>query len=181
VPLRRCPLSSVAPYPSAALPALHFSLGLLLSEPLLCLVLISAATPAAPPACVSLARPYTHVRTHACCLPLHTAAMAYYNDPTWPAPAPGRQPSWEQPQPPSRSGAGSTVNRDEANAFVSQFDEVDRAAENLAKGGKPFGGYPPTPMTPGSRRESMPMPSPGPRPYPDYGTVVLPTRHKSSH
>ncbi len=66
--------------------------------------------------------------------------MSYYNDPTWPAPAPGRQSSWEQPQPPSRSGTGnsvssrgrtlsnmgigasSTVNRDEANAFVSQFD-----------------------------------------------------------
>ena len=66
--------------------------------------------------------------------------MAYYNDPSWPAPAPGRQQSWEQPQPPSRSGTGhslysrgrtpsnmdpgasSTVNRDEANAFVAQFD-----------------------------------------------------------
>ncbi|KAJ4333543.1 hypothetical protein N0V95_009398, partial [Ascochyta clinopodiicola] len=66
--------------------------------------------------------------------------MSYYNDPTWPAPAPGRQSSWEQPQPPSRSGTGhsvysrgrtpsnmdpgasSTVNRDEINAFVAQFD-----------------------------------------------------------
>jgi hypothetical protein len=66
--------------------------------------------------------------------------MSYYNDPSWPAPAPGRQSSWEQPQPPSRSGTGhsvysrgrtpsnmdpgssSTVNRDEANAFVAQFD-----------------------------------------------------------
>jgi hypothetical protein len=68
--------------------------------------------------------------------------MSYYNDPSWPAPAPapGRQSSWEQPQPPSRSGTGhsvyngggapihtdlgasSTVNRDEVNAFASQFD-----------------------------------------------------------
>ena len=36
-------------------------------------------------------------------------------------------------------------------------------------------------MTPGSRRESMPMPAAGPRPYPDYGTVVLPTRRKNPH
>ncbi|UPX21269.1 uncharacterized protein EKO05_0011460 [Ascochyta rabiei] len=110
-------------------------------------------------------------------------AMSYYNDPTWPAPAPGRQSSWEQPQPPSRSGASSTVNRDEANAFVAQFDEVERAAENLAKGGKPFGGYPPStpqsasqvqaqpqpqpqPQSGGSRRESMPMMG-APRPYPE--------------
>ncbi|KAF1927429.1 uncharacterized protein M421DRAFT_179436 [Didymella exigua CBS 183.55] len=93
--------------------------------------------------------------------------MSYYNDPSWPAPAPGRQSSWEQPQPPSRSGASSTVNRDEANAFVAQFDEVERATENLAKGGKPFGGYPPaTPQAGGSRRESMPMMA-GPRPYPE--------------
>ncbi|KAJ4986099.1 hypothetical protein SVAN01_08363 [Stagonosporopsis vannaccii] len=109
--------------------------------------------------------------------------MSYYNDPSWPAPAPGRQSSWEQPQPPSRSGTGhsvysrgrtpsnmdpgasSTVNRDEANAFVAQFDEVERAAENLAKSGKPFGGFPPAPTPSGaSRRESMPMMG-APRPY----------------
>jgi hypothetical protein len=66
--------------------------------------------------------------------------MAYYNDPNWPSPAPGRQSSWEQPQPPSRSGTGhsvyngggppsnldlgasSTVNSSEANAFASQID-----------------------------------------------------------
>lgn len=66
--------------------------------------------------------------------------MAYYNDPNWASPAPGRQSSWEQPQPPSRSGTGhsgyngggppstldlgpgSNTKRDEANAFASQFD-----------------------------------------------------------
>lgn len=48
--------------------------------------------------------------------------------------------------------------------------EVDRALENLAKSGKPFGpGFPPTPMG-NARRESMPMMGGGPRPYPDYGT-----------
>ncbi|KAH7076166.1 hypothetical protein FB567DRAFT_452141 [Paraphoma chrysanthemicola] len=111
--------------------------------------------------------------------------MSYYNDPNWSSPAPGRQSSWEQPQPPSRSGtahsvynggstlsnldlgSSSTVNREELNAFASQFDEVDRAAENLAKSGKPLGpGFPPQA---GGRRESMPMVGPGaPRPYPDY-------------
>lgn len=76
--------------------------------------------------------------------------MSYYNEPSWSASAsaPARQPSWEQPQPPSRSGTGhsgynggaptmhmdaaaaaaaaaaaSTVSsRDEPTAFASQFD-----------------------------------------------------------
>jgi hypothetical protein len=66
--------------------------------------------------------------------------MAYYNDPNWSSPAPGRQSSWEQPQPPSRSGtghsgyngAGTPSNIDlgsspagnihEVNAFASQFE-----------------------------------------------------------
>lgn len=75
--------------------------------------------------------------------------MSFYNESSWPAA--GRQPSWEQPQPPSRSGASSTVNRDEAVAFAAQFEEVDRAAENLMKSGK-FG-FPPM----ANRRDSMPM------------------------
>ncbi|KAF2270272.1 hypothetical protein CC78DRAFT_508010 [Lojkania enalia] len=96
--------------------------------------------------------------------------MSYYNDPSWPAP--GRQPSWEQPAPPSRSGASSTVNRDDALAFASQFEEVDRAAENLMKSGK-FG-FPPMM----NRRESMPM-MPG-RPYPEYDPRSSgPQRHHS--
>jgi len=95
--------------------------------------------------------------------------MSYYNDASWNTPAPGRQSSWEQPQPPSRSGTSSTVNSEVANAFASQFEEVDRAIENLAKSGKPFGpGFPPTPMG-ANRRESMPMMGGGPRPYPDFG------------
>lgn len=99
--------------------------------------------------------------------------MAYYSEPPWAAS--GRQTSWEQPQPPSRSGASSTVNRDEAIAFTSQFDEVDRAAENLAKSGKGFG-FP----APG-RRDSMPVMAP--RPYPEYNPVdprmAGPQRHHS--
>ncbi|KAF2187229.1 hypothetical protein K469DRAFT_569691 [Zopfia rhizophila CBS 207.26] len=115
--------------------------------------------------------------------------MSYYNDPSWPAP--GRQASWEQPQPPSRSGmrtvhkahvsavgnkytgASSTVNRDEAVAFASQFDEVDRAAENLAKSGKGFA-FPPTT----NRRDSMPVMAP--RPYTEYDPRMGgPQRHHS--
>ncbi|KAF2204264.1 hypothetical protein GQ43DRAFT_446827 [Delitschia confertaspora ATCC 74209] len=102
--------------------------------------------------------------------------MAYYNDPSWAA-APGRQASWEQPQPPSRSGASSTVNRDEAFAFSSQFEEIDRATDNLAKSGKGFG-FPPIPG-PG-RRDSMPVPVAA-RPYPDYDPRMGggPQRHHS--
>lgn len=53
--------------------------------------------------------------------------------------------------------------------------EVDRAAENLAKSGKPFGpGFPP--QSSGGRRESMPMSGGGgaPRAYPEYGTIRRP-------
>ncbi|ORY15114.1 hypothetical protein BCR34DRAFT_478330 [Clohesyomyces aquaticus] len=116
--------------------------------------------------------------------------MSYYNDPSWPAP--GRQPSWEQPQPPSRSGmqdsryvrsgagdngqagASSTVNHGEVNAFVSQFDEVDRAADNLAKSTKGAFPYP----LGGNRRDSMPVMAP--RPYPEYDPRMGgPQRHHS--
>ena len=66
-------------------------------------------------------------------------------------------------------------------ALTHPTTEVDRAIENLAKSGKPFGpGFPPTPVG-ANRRESMPpMMAGGPRPYPDYGTVPAPqqpTKH----
>ncbi|KAK7617877.1 hypothetical protein IWX50DRAFT_309124 [Phyllosticta citricarpa] len=74
---------------------------------------------------------------------------AYYDSTAWSA---GRQPSWEAPAPPSRSGTSSTVQRDEPNAFLSQLEEVDRAIDNLYKSGKmPFFGVPGVP-----RRDSMP-------------------------
>jgi hypothetical protein len=63
-----------------------------------------------------------------------------------------------------------------ANTFSA---EVERAAENLSKGGKPFGGYPPaTPPAGGSRRESMPMMGGGggPRTYPEQQGTPTP-RH----
>ncbi|KAF2638514.1 hypothetical protein P280DRAFT_404401 [Massarina eburnea CBS 473.64] len=115
--------------------------------------------------------------------------MSYYNDPSSSWPAPGRQPSWEQPAPPSRSGttrcranagASSTVNREEANAFASQFEEVEKASDNLAKSGAGKGFGPP-PMY-NNRRESMP-PMGGPGPYPDYNAEQQrmggPQRHHS--
>lgn len=96
--------------------------------------------------------------------------MSYYDNASWPAP--GRQPSWEQPPPPSRSGTSSTVNRDEITAFSAQFEEVDRAAENLAKSGKSFG----VPGT--SRRDSMPVIAG--RPYSEYDPRMGgPQRHHS--
>lgn len=135
--------------------------------------------------------------------------MSYYNEPSWPVASTARQPSWEQPHPPSRSGTGHSgyngggppthmdaattttssnsvtttstttttiTTRDEPTAFASQFDEVERAAENLAKSGKPFGpGFSPTPLV-SSRRESMPVvgAGSGPRPpFPDYDQRII--------
>ncbi|KAK5130121.1 hypothetical protein LTR08_002461 [Meristemomyces frigidus] len=61
--------------------------------------------------------------------------MSFYDsEKAWAAP--GRQPSWEQP-PPSRSGAASAASQQhESSAFASQFEEIDRATDNLVKSGK---------------------------------------------
>ncbi|KAF1965584.1 hypothetical protein BU23DRAFT_584946 [Bimuria novae-zelandiae CBS 107.79] len=106
--------------------------------------------------------------------------MAYYQqDPSSSWPAPGRQASWEQPQPPSRSGASSTVNREELSpfAFASQFEDVDRAIDNLAKSGAGKGfGFPQY----SGRRDSMPVMGPGPRPYQEFDPRMGgPQRHHS--
>ncbi|CAL3970804.1 hypothetical protein PZA11_007231 [Diplocarpon coronariae] len=76
--------------------------------------------------------------------------MSYYENQQWAA---AGQPSWEQQTPPARSGANSAVPREEAAAFSSQLEEVDRAIDNLAKSGKMF------PHVPG-RRESLPLSGP---------------------
>jgi len=60
--------------------------------------------------------------------------MSYYEPQAWQAPV--RQASWEQPPPPSRSGASSTSQREDSAAFSIQFEEVDRAIDNLLKSGK---------------------------------------------
>ncbi|KAL4778529.1 hypothetical protein BJX76DRAFT_342936 [Aspergillus varians] len=84
--------------------------------------------------------------------------MAYYEPQGWQAPA-SRQASWEQPVPPSRSGSSSVSQRDDMPAFSSQFDEVDRAVDNLVKSGK---------LWAAPRRDSMPLMMG--RPHPEYGT-----------
>ncbi|KAL4792375.1 hypothetical protein BDV19DRAFT_380889 [Aspergillus venezuelensis] len=84
--------------------------------------------------------------------------MAYYEPQGWQAPS-SRQASWEQPVPPSRSGSSSVSQRDDIPAFSSQFDEVDRAIDNLVKSGK---------LWAAPRRDSMPMMMG--RPHPEYGT-----------
>ncbi|PYH93196.1 hypothetical protein BO71DRAFT_6657 [Aspergillus ellipticus CBS 707.79] len=82
--------------------------------------------------------------------------MAYYEPQGWQAPS-TRQASWDQPVPPSRSGSSSVSQREDVPAFSSQFDEVDRAIDNLVKSGK---------LWAAPRRDSMPMMMG--RPYPDY-------------
>jgi hypothetical protein len=56
------------------------------------------------------------------------------------------------------------MSREGENAFAPQFEEVERALDNLAKSGKLFG-------LPG-RRDPMAASTgglPGPRPYSDFG------------
>ncbi|KAF3765169.1 hypothetical protein M406DRAFT_346908 [Cryphonectria parasitica EP155] len=64
--------------------------------------------------------------------------MSYYGDSQWPA---GTQPAgaWDHQTPPTRSGASSAIPREETSAFWYQFEEVERAIENLVKSGKMFG------------------------------------------
>ncbi|KAL4806115.1 hypothetical protein BDV18DRAFT_122410 [Aspergillus unguis] len=88
--------------------------------------------------------------------------MAYYEPQGWQAPS-SRQASWEQPVPPSRSGSSSVSQRDDIPAFSSQFDEVDRAIDNLVKSGK---------LWAAPRRDSMPMMMG--RTHPEYGTESRP-------
>ncbi|KAI9748923.1 MAG: hypothetical protein M4579_007072 [Chaenotheca gracillima] len=85
-----------------------------------------------------------------------------------------RQPSWEQPPPPSRSATSSTVQQDDsAAAFSSQYEDVDRAMDNLVKSGKSFG------MA--GRRDSLPQMGGGPRSFADYDPRMggPPPRHHS--
>ncbi|KAK8122187.1 hypothetical protein PG984_010857 [Apiospora sp. TS-2023a] len=74
----------------------------------------------------------------------------YYGEQQWPGAGAGGQPDWNHqtpppPPPPARSGASSTVPREELAAFSHQIEEVERAIDNLVKSGKMFSG-PPMPM-----------------------------------
>ncbi|KAI4256298.1 MAG: hypothetical protein LQ352_002132 [Teloschistes flavicans] len=87
--------------------------------------------------------------------------MSFFEAQSWQLPM-RQQASWDEPPPPSRSGANSAVQRDENSAFDIQIEEVDRALDNLSKTGKLFTGGP-------LRRDSMPMMG-GPRSYSEYGS-----------
>lgn len=91
--------------------------------------------------------------------------MSFYdnNENSWAVP--GHQPSWDQQAAPSRSATASALsNQSDVNAFASQFEEIDRATDNLMKSGKWLPGPAVTVGGPG-RRESMPAP---PRAF-DFG------------
>ncbi|KIX10506.1 uncharacterized protein Z518_01589 [Rhinocladiella mackenziei CBS 650.93] len=88
--------------------------------------------------------------------------MSFYEPQGWQAPV--RQASWEQPPPPSRSGASSTSQREDSNAFATQFEEVDRAMDNLVKSGKFYAGA------------QRPMPMVGVRPA-EFGPRTHGGRH----
>lgn len=95
--------------------------------------------------------------------------MSFYEPQGWQAPQ--RQASWEQPVPPSRSGTSSAAQREETNAFASQYEEIDRVIDNLVKSGKFFG--------PGSRAGPGPAPSMmgGGRGYNDHNPRMHTSRH----
>jgi len=99
--------------------------------------------------------------------------MSFYDNESF-----GRQPSWEQQAPPSRSGAGSAMSQQpDTNAFASQFEEIDRATDNLMKSGKWFPGPVVSGAGAASRRDSMPAMGRG---Y-DYNDPRMggPSRHHS--
>ncbi|KAL9089490.1 MAG: hypothetical protein Q9159_002530 [Coniocarpon cinnabarinum] len=70
------------------------------------------------------------------------------------------------------AGASASLPPQDPRAFLAQYEEVDRASENLAKSVRIFG-------TP-NRRESMPWPGPFARQYPEFDPrVPMPSRHHS--
>lgn len=81
--------------------------------------------------------------------------MSYYENSQWSA---GGQTTWEHQTPPARSGASSTVPREEAAAFVSQIEEVEKAIDNLVKSGKMF-------TVPGRHNHNRMPSGPGSRPH----------------
>ncbi|KAI1379929.1 hypothetical protein F4677DRAFT_442123 [Hypoxylon crocopeplum] len=69
-------------------------------------------------------------------------SQQYYGDSQWAGAGPS-QSTWDHqtpPPPPARSGASSAIPREvESVAFAYQFEEVDRAIDNLVKSGKMYG------------------------------------------
>ncbi|KAI8958137.1 hypothetical protein F5Y11DRAFT_52689 [Daldinia sp. FL1419] len=69
-------------------------------------------------------------------------SQQYYGDSQWAGAGPS-QTTWDHqtpPPPPARSGASSAIPREvESIAFAYQFEEVERAVDNLVKSGKMYG------------------------------------------
>ncbi|KAI1803449.1 hypothetical protein F4811DRAFT_562492 [Daldinia bambusicola] len=69
-------------------------------------------------------------------------SQQYYGDSQWAGAGPS-QTTWDHqtpPPPPARSGASSAIPREvESIAFAYQFEEVERAIDNLVKSGKMYG------------------------------------------
>ncbi|KAI1645774.1 uncharacterized protein F4817DRAFT_161786 [Daldinia loculata] len=69
-------------------------------------------------------------------------SQQYYGDSQWAGAGPS-QTTWDHqtpPPPPARSGASSAIPREvESIAFAYQFEEVERAVDNLVKSGKLYG------------------------------------------
>ncbi|KAI2611848.1 hypothetical protein GGR54DRAFT_632821 [Hypoxylon sp. NC1633] len=69
-------------------------------------------------------------------------SQQYYGDSQWAGAGPS-QSTWDHqtpPPPPARSGASSAIPREvETIAFSHQFEEVERAVDNLVKSGKMYG------------------------------------------
>ncbi|OIW31364.1 hypothetical protein CONLIGDRAFT_643345 [Coniochaeta ligniaria NRRL 30616] len=102
---------------------------------------------------------------------------AYYENQQqqWGSGAP--QNSWDQ-TPPNRSATSSAAipRENESNAFLSQFEEVDKAQDNLLKSGKVFAGMP------GQRRESLPYQGPPRgRPHPVHDPRMGPGAGSRPH
>ncbi|KIV90808.1 hypothetical protein, variant 1 [Exophiala mesophila] len=103
------------------------------------------------------------------CYPSPRASeMSFYEPQAWQAPV--RQSSWEQPPPPSRSGASSASQREDTVAFTTQFEDVDRAIDNLVKSGKIYApgsrAMPPHTFRPGA--DFAHRPHHGRHPGPDF-------------
>lgn len=81
--------------------------------------------------------------------------MSFYDAQPWAA-AQGRQPTWDQQKPASRSEDTSSVPAESPAAFLTQIEEVERAIDNLTKSGKIFPGGPGPHMGP-ARRDSFPV------------------------
>ncbi|EME44881.1 hypothetical protein DOTSEDRAFT_70808 [Dothistroma septosporum NZE10] len=109
--------------------------------------------------------------------------MSYFENDNGSWSGSGRQASWEHPAPPSRTGTGSAMSTlPESTAFASQFEEIDRATDNLMKSGKWVPGAAQGAVGAGNappRRDSMPAMARGYDYNADPRLIGGPSRHQS--